>query len=91
MPRHSVINRRNVASKLSRHTIHVSADALKAVTELAAQLSVSQGSVIDTALRELAAREPAEVIELLRRHDHLTKDEYDYVRNQHSRTKRGAR
>ncbi|MDP8991882.1 MAG: hypothetical protein M3N31_02325 [Actinomycetota bacterium] len=54
MPRHSVVNRRNL-DPLVRKTVLVSEEALERVSEIGAALRVSQGSLIDTALRHLAA------------------------------------
>jgi hypothetical protein len=51
-------------------------DALK---KMAAQLHVSQGSLVDLALRELTARTPLEVARLLRSRGGLTDTEYDAV------------
>jgi hypothetical protein len=80
MPRHRVVNRRNLDSPLVRKTLWVSPAALDAVDALAAMLHVSQGSLVDAALHLVAGLEPAEVVELLRSHGHLTDAEYAHVR-----------
>jgi hypothetical protein len=74
MPRHRVINRRNTAP-LERRTVSVSPAAIAAANDLAARLGVSLGSVIDTALRQLTDKAPAEVVDALAAHGHLTPDE----------------
>lgn len=78
MPRNPIVNRRNV-SDLRRRTVSVSDDAHDQIAALAAKLHVSQGSLIDTAMRELA-RQPAEVIvDRMVGYGHLTDDERHVV------------
>ena len=79
MPRHSVINRRNL-DPLVRKSVLLSEEALEEVSKIASTLRVSQGSLIDTALRHLAGSSNEEIVELLRRHGHLTDAEYEHVR-----------
>ena len=79
MPRSKVINRRNV-HPLRLRSIAVSDEAMAAVRELAARLEVSQGSLVDTAMRALVGLPPDRVVELMRQHKHLGEDEYAYVR-----------
>lgn len=79
MPSHTVINRRNLDSTLVRKTVMVSDDAVKAASATAKRLSVSQGSVIDTALRLFAGLDDATVIEALRTAGHLTDQEHAAV------------
>jgi len=81
MPSYSVINRRNI-SPLVRKTLLVSDEALERINAIGAGMHVTQGSLVDTALRHLAALSPAEIAKLLRAHGHLTDDEYDYVTGQ---------
>lgn len=88
MPRHRVINRRN-AVPLVRRSLSLTPEALVAATQLAAQLGVSQGSIIDTALREFTARSPSAVIEALSRHGHLTPTERAVV-EEHTKQKTGG-
>ncbi len=78
MPSYPVINRRNI-SPLVRKTLLVSDEALERINAIGADMHVTQGSLVDTALRHLAALSPAEIAKLLRAHGHLTDDEYDYV------------
>ena len=78
MPSYTVINRRNI-SPLVRKTLLVSDEAVERINVIGAELHVSQGSLVDTALRQLAAMPPTEIAELLRSHGHLTDEEYDYV------------
>ena len=78
MPAYPVVNRRNI-STLVRRSLHASDEAVQLVNEVGARLHVSQGSLVDTALRHLAAMPDAEIARLLRAHDHLTDDEYAYV------------
>ena len=80
MPRHAIFNRRDFESPLVRKTVLVSEEGLEGAAKVAERLSVSQGSVIDTALRHLAALNDLEVADLLRAHGHLRPDEYDFVR-----------
>lgn len=78
MPRHSVINARNV-TPFKRYTISATPDRYKAVRDVARRLSVSQGSVIDVALGMLADRDDHEIIDLLTAAGHLTDREHDEV------------
>ncbi len=78
MPRHPVLNRRNL-HPLARKTLSVSPEAVAAIDAIAKALWVSQGSLVDTALRHLAQHEPDQIVELLRVHGHLTDAEYDAV------------
>ena len=79
MPRNTVVNRRNVDSPFVRRTMQASAGALDAVAAIALALSVSKASLVDTALRHLAAMDHVAIVELLRHHGHLTDDEYAFV------------
>ncbi len=78
MPSYPVINRRNI-STLVRKTLLVSDEALERINAIGADMHVTQGSLVDTALRHLAALPPAEIAKLLRSDGHLTDEEYDYV------------
>jgi hypothetical protein len=78
MPRHPVINRRNISS-LVRKTLLVSEEALERVSDIGARLQVSQGSLVDSALRQLAEMPPEDIAELLRSYGHLTAEEYAVV------------
>ena len=78
MPSYPVINRRNI-SPLVRKTLLVSDEALERINAIGADMHVTQGSLVDTALRHLTALSPAEIAKLLRAHGHLTDEEYDYV------------
>jgi len=79
MPRNRVINRRNV-HPLEQRSLSVTDEAVQEIKAMARRLEVSQGSLVDVALRELSARSDRQVAELLWRHKHLTDDEYEYVR-----------
>lgn len=79
MPRHSVVNRRNL-SPFVRKLVSVTEEAYEGAAQLAAALEVSTGSIVDTALRQLAGMDPKEVLELMRGYGHLTDAEYTYVR-----------
>lgn len=81
MPSYSVINSRNI-STLVRKTVLVSEEAFRRINEIGAEMHVTQGSLIDTALRRLAALPPGEIAKLLRADGHLTDQEYDYVTGQ---------
>lgn len=85
MPRHPVVNRRNL-SPFVRKLVSVTEEAYDQAAQLAAALEVSTGSIVDTALRQLAGTDPEEVLELLRAHGHLTDAEYAYVRERRSGT-----
>lgn len=78
MPRHPVINRRNV-SPLVRKTVVVSEEAIERINEIGAELRVSQGSLVDSALRQLAGMALSDITELLRSYGHLTAEEYAVV------------
>lgn len=78
MPRHPVINRRNISS-LARKTLLVSEKALERVNDIGARLQVSQGSLVDSALGQLAEMPPEDIAELLRSYGHLTAEEYAVV------------
>jgi hypothetical protein len=80
MPRHPVVNRRNL-SPFVRKLVSVTEEAYDQATQLAAALEVSTGSIVDTALRQLAGTDPDQVLELMRAHGHLTDAEYAYVRD----------
>jgi hypothetical protein len=86
MPRHPVINRRNISS-LVRKTLLVSEEALGRINEIGAELRVSQGSLVDTALRQLAGMSLDDIAELLRGYGHLTAEEYALVID---KTKKGT-
>jgi hypothetical protein len=77
-PRNPVINRRNVPT-LRQHSLAATPDAVEALKKMAAHLHVSQGSLVDLALRELTAHTPLEVARLLRSRGGLTDAEYDAV------------
>ncbi len=87
MPTYPVINRRNI-SPLVRKTLLVSGEAMERINDIGAAIHVSQGSLVDTALRHLGALAPAEIAELLRSHGHLTDEEFDYVM---ARAKKGRK
>ncbi len=79
MPRYRVINRRSTLDPLVRKTVVVSEAALERINEIGAQMEVSQGSLVDTALRLLATLPRDEVARLLREYGHLSDEEYAYV------------
>ena len=85
MPRHPVVNRRNVAP-LVRKPVSVTEDGYARAAALAAELEVSIGSLVDTALRELAGTDPDRVLERMRAHGHLSDDEYAYIRGRRPAT-----
>jgi uncharacterized protein (UPF0371 family) len=85
MPRHPVVNRRN-AKPLTRRSISASAEAFESVAQIAADLQVSDGSLIDTALREFIGRPHAEILDALAKHGHLTTDERDLIEQKHRST-----
>jgi hypothetical protein len=84
MPRHPVVNRRNL-SPFVRKLVSVTEEAYGEAAQLAAALEVSTGSIVDTALRQLAGTDPEEVLELMRAHGHLTDAEYAYARERAGR------
>ncbi|MGH2690621.1 MAG: hypothetical protein ACRDKW_17705 [Actinomycetota bacterium] len=93
MPRHPVVNRRNI-SPLVRKFISVTEEGYAQAAQLASELEVSTGSVVDTALRQLAGMDADQVLELLRIHGHLTEAEYAYVAGRRAATgsrRQGAR
>src|SRR5206468_2590196 len=57
MPAYPVINRRNI-SPLVRKTLLVSDEALERINEIGEAMHVTQGSLVDTALRHLSALSP---------------------------------
>lgn len=79
MPRHTVVNRRNVESPFVRRTVLATQAALDGLGDLASLLSVSKASLVDTALRHLAGLDGLAIVELLYAHGHLTEDEYAFV------------
>lgn len=85
MPRHPVLNRRNLRP-LARKTLSVSPEAVEAIDAIAKALWVSQGSLVDTALRHLAQHDPDQIVELLRAHGHLSDAEHAAVQQ-----RRGAK
>jgi hypothetical protein len=85
MPRNKVVNRRNITG-LRQRSLSASDTAVQLVQNLAAQLNVSQGSVIDTALLDFARRSPADVAELLHLYGHLTDEEFAVVAKLAGRT-----
>lgn len=88
MPRHPIINRRNISS-LVRKTVLVSEEALERINEIGAALRVSQGSLVDSALRQLAAMEPSDIAELLLIYGHLTVEEHAVVTGKTVKGKKG--
>ena len=88
MPRHSVVNRRNL-DPLVRKSLLLSDEALERISEIASALQVSQGSLVDTALRHLAGLGHEEIVELLRKHGHLSDAEYEHVRQLAAKEKGG--
>lgn len=78
MPRNPVINRRNITN-LKQRSLSASDPAVELVQNIAKQLHVSQGSMVDTALREFGRRSPIEIAELLHLHGHLTDEEFAVV------------
>lgn len=89
MPRNRVINRKNVNPLVTR-SIAVSDEAMDGVRAVAALLEVSQGSVVDTAVRALVKLPPERVVELMRQQKHLSDDEYAYVRQRLAERPGGA-
>lgn len=79
MPRYRVINRRSSLDPLVRKTVVVSDAALERINQIGAEMQVSQGSLVDTALRHLATMDNDGIAKLLRLHGHLTDNEYAYV------------
>lgn len=78
MPRNTVVNRRD-DSPFVRRTMQATGGAHDAVTRIAEALSVSKASIVDTALRHLATMNHGAIVELMRRHGHLTDEEYALV------------
>lgn len=78
MPRNPVVNRRNVTG-LRQRSLSATDDAIAGLTDLAKGLHVSQGSLVDIALRHLTTLTLVEVADLLHLHGHLTDDEYAVV------------
>ena len=85
MPRYRVINRRSTLDPLVRKTVVVSEAALERINEIGAQMEVSQGSLVDTALRLLATLPRDEVARLLREYGHLSDEEYAHVMGERPR------
>lgn len=54
-------------------------EAIAQTRLLADAMHVSQGSLVDTALRELLKRSPDEIAVLMREHKHLTDEEFGVV------------
>lgn len=81
MPRNKIVNRRNVTD-LKRRTVSISDDAHDAIRTLAAKLHVSQGSLMDAALREFAHLQADDIVAHLARYGHLTPDEAGVVYDQ---------
>ncbi len=65
---------------LHQWSANATPEAVAQIRLLAEALHVSQGSVVDTALRELLKRSPEQVAELLFAHKHLTEEEFEVVR-----------
>ncbi|MFF4344731.1 hypothetical protein ACFY00_33025 [Kitasatospora sp. NPDC001540] len=78
MPRNPVINRNN-ADPLKPRKIGITDDGMAALQETAAQLHVSQGSVVDAMIREAAAMPPEHLANVLLKHELLTPAEYRAV------------
>jgi Mn-dependent DtxR family transcriptional regulator len=79
VPRNRVVNRRNVPGSARWRTIWLSEEGMATLADLAKQLEVTQGSVLEVAIRELAAQSPPQVVALLHQHKQLTDDETKYV------------
>jgi hypothetical protein len=86
MPRNTVINRRNI-SNLKRHTLLVSGEAVQSISEVAESLSVSQGSLIDTALSYFSKLPVETILDLLYKHEHLTEAELKYIKERLEKAK----
>lgn len=78
MPRSKVINRRNVRP-LVQWTTSATKDAVGQLRDRAALLNVSQGSLVDTAVRELLRHSPEKIADIMRTYKHLSEDEHDAV------------
>lgn len=75
MPRNPVVNRRNV-HPLKPRSVPMSEDAAQILRERAAELFVSQGSLVDTLVREMARTPDQMLLDLMRTHGLLADDEY---------------
>lgn len=79
MPRNPVVNRRNLESPLRQRSLEISDEARAQLRGTAAKLSVSQGSLVDTAVRELMALPLETIAGLLYDHGHLDGTAFAYV------------
>jgi len=73
------INRRNVGSNLIRKTLLVSDEAVERASKMAKTLQVSQGSLIDSAIKHFTNLPEDEVIGLMLKYEQLTSEEAKYI------------
>jgi hypothetical protein len=78
MPRNPVINRNDV-DPLKPRKVALTDDGMARLKAIAAQLHVSQGSIVDAMIREAAQLPPEHLAEVLRKHGLLTPAEYRAV------------
>lgn len=78
MPRNPVINRKNIPT-LRQRSMSATDAAMADLAALARRLHVSQGSLVDAALRHLASFDMPRVAELLHLYGHLTDEEFAEV------------
>jgi len=79
VPRNRVVNRRNVPGTARRRTVWLSDEGMATLAGLGKQLEVTQGSLLEVAIRELAALPQRQAVGLLHSHKQLTDDETKYV------------
>jgi len=73
------INRRNVGSDLIRKTMMVSEEAVAGAGKAAMALKVSQGSLVDTAIKYFIGLPQDEIVALMLKYDRLTPDEAGHI------------
>lgn len=87
MPRNKVVNRRNLDA-LKVRSIPLSDDATAILKSRAAALSVSQGSLADMLLREMARWPDQLVLDMMRTHGLLTEAEYGLALDLNDKSKK---
>jgi hypothetical protein len=80
MPRHKVINRRNIPDpRLRNRVLNLSDEAMEAANSVAAELNVSAATVMDSVLRYSTALGKELILDLLVKDGHLTNDEAAHI------------
>ena len=66
---------------LVKRTLYTTEASLNMLSKFSEQMRVTQGSILDAALRELLAKSPEQIIETIQKHGHLNEAQARYVLN----------